>query len=273
MSDKPILHKLLNPLLVVLLLMLVGACGSFNYHKVRKEETLYSISWRYGEDYKKIAEWNRIKPPYIIHEGDRLRITPIDSASQTIVSDSGRTASRQSQPGTKPGIKTLRAPVPKNNVKPPLQTIPSEVHDSEEVQANRKLEQGIPNRKLVWNWPVSGKLISTYSGKGVGGKGIDIAGKKGAPVKAAAYGRVVYSGSGLQHYGKLIIIKHNAKFLSAYAHNRKLLVSEGVVVQKGQKIAEMGQTGTGINRIMLHFEIRADGIPVNPLSFLPAREM
>ncbi len=264
MSDKSILHKLLNPLLVVLLLMLVGACGSFNYHKVRKEETLYSISWRYGEDYKKIAEWNRIKPPYIIHEGDRLRITPIGSARQTIVSDSGRTVSGQSKPGTKPEIKTLRAPVPKENVKPLLQAIPSGVHGSEEVQTNRK---------LVWNWPVSGKLISAYSGKGVGGKGIDIAGKKGAPVKAAAYGRVVYSGSGLQHYGKLIIIKHNAKFLSAYAHNRKLLVSEGVVVQKGQKIAEMGQTGTGINRIMLHFEIRADGIPVNPLSFLPAREM
>ena len=115
-----------------------------------------------------------------------------------------------------------------------------------------------------WQWPVKGKLLSKFSANT---NGIDVIAKAGSPVKAASGGKVVYAGSGLKGYGNLLIIKHNASFLSAYAHNRKLLVKEGAVVKAGQKIAEVGATGTDRNK--LHFEIRKDGNPVDPLKYLP----
>ncbi len=115
-----------------------------------------------------------------------------------------------------------------------------------------------------WRWPVKGKLLSNFSSSN---NGIDVAAKAGSAVTAASGGKVVYAGSGLKGYGNLLIIKHNDSFLSAYAHNRKLLVSEGTVVKVGQKIAEVGATGT--NRAKLHFEIRKDGNPVDPLKYLP----
>jgi lipoprotein NlpD len=117
---------------------------------------------------------------------------------------------------------------------------------------------------------VRGNLLKEFSVNGSGKKGIDIAGIPGRPVKAASAGRVVYSGSGLLGYGQLIIIKHNSKFLSAYAHNRKLIVKEGDQVEPGQKIAELGSTGT--DKPMLHFEIRRLGKPVDPLKYLPKLE-
>ncbi|WP_019602787.1 peptidoglycan DD-metalloendopeptidase family protein [Teredinibacter turnerae] len=120
-----------------------------------------------------------------------------------------------------------------------------------------------------WHWPASGKLIATFSSNGGLNKGIDIQGKLGEPVHAAAAGIVVYSGSGLRGYGKLLIVKHNAKFLSAYAHNRRLLAKEGERVKRGQKIAEMGSSGT--DAVKLHFEIRFDGTPVDPMKYLPRR--
>ena len=115
-----------------------------------------------------------------------------------------------------------------------------------------------------WRWPVQGKLLSKFSAKN---NGIDIVAKEGSSVSAASAGKVVYAGSGLRGYGNLLIIKHNASFFSAYAHSRKLLVSEGATVKTGQKIAEVGSTGT--NRAKLHFEIRKDGNPVDPLKYLP----
>ncbi|MEM7304835.1 MAG: peptidoglycan DD-metalloendopeptidase family protein [Pseudomonadota bacterium] len=117
-----------------------------------------------------------------------------------------------------------------------------------------------------WRWPLKGKLISNFSGKH---NGIDIAAKEGSPVSAAATGEVVYAGSGLRGYGNLIIIKHNASYFSAYAHNRKLYVKEGDKVRVGQKIAEVGDTDA--DRMKLHFEIRKNGSPVDPLDFLPAQ--
>jgi len=125
----------------------------------------------------------------------------------------------------------------------------------------------LPNR-FGWNWPSSGTIIQHFSNE-KGQKGIDIAGKSGQPVLAAAPGVVVYSGSGLRGYGQLIILKHNDEFLSAYAHNRQLLVKEGDTVKALQQIAEMGQTDT--ESVRLHFEIRRKGDPVNPLQFLPKR--
>lgn len=122
--------------------------------------------------------------------------------------------------------------------------------------------------EVTWQWPSSGKIIQYFSSE-KGQKGIDLAGKSGQPVLAAAPGVVVYSGSGLRGYGQLIILKHNDEFLSAYAHNRQLLVKEGDWVKALQQIAEMGQTDT--ESVRLHFEIRRKGTPVDPLVYLPKR--
>jgi lipoprotein NlpD len=116
-----------------------------------------------------------------------------------------------------------------------------------------------------WRWPAKGKVVTSFSRSG--GKGIDIAGKFGQVIVAASDGSVVYSGSGLIGYGQLIIVKHNKRYLSAYAHNNKILVKEGDTVKGGQRIAEMGRSGS--NRAMLHFEIRRDGKPTNPVRYLP----
>ena len=116
-----------------------------------------------------------------------------------------------------------------------------------------------------WHWPAKGKVVTYFSQSG--GKGINIAGKLGQPILSAADGRVVYSGSGLIGYGQLIIVKHNKRYLSAYAQNNKILVKEGDTVTGGQRIAEMGRSGS--NRALLHFEIRRDGKPIDPMRYLP----
>jgi len=236
-------RALLMILAVVPGLLLLGACGSLgSYHRVTQGETLYSISWHYGLDYRKVAAWNHISQPYVIHQGERLRISPPAATSPI------RQPVRQSMVKPKPASR----PAPARQASTPLQRLENKLHG---------------RRKIVWNWPAQGVVIRKFST--TGSKGIDIAGKKGAPVRAAAGGRVVYSGSGLPHYGKLIIIKHNDKYLSAYAHNSRLLVKEGVLIKGGQQIAVLGRSGTAVPRPMLHFEIRADGAPVDPLHYLP----
>lgn len=127
----------------------------------------------------------------------------------------------------------------------------------------------LPSDRLTWSWPASGPVLRSFDAGSEGRKGINIGGNSGQPVHAAADGKIVYSGSGLGGYGRLIIIKHNKEFLSAYAHNRKLIASEGEWVRKGQEIALMGNSGT--DRVQLHFEIRKHGKPVDPLQYLPPR--
>ncbi|MCK5648165.1 MAG: peptidoglycan DD-metalloendopeptidase family protein, partial [Gammaproteobacteria bacterium] len=134
------------------------------------------------------------------------------------------------------------------------------------VKTNKKTAMFAGSKRLSWRWPVKGKIIQRYS-PGSGKKGIDISAAKGSLIKAAEAGKVVYSGQGLVGYGRLIIIKHNDAFLSAYAHNQSLLVNEGQVVKKGQSIARLGRSGT--DGYKLHFEIRKNGKPVNPISYLP----
>jgi lipoprotein NlpD len=127
----------------------------------------------------------------------------------------------------------------------------------------------MPTNRDPWAWPASGKVIETFSTSGRVNKGIDIAGQRGQPIQSTRSGKVVYSGTGIAGYGNLIIIKHDETYLSAYAHSEKVLVKEGDEVKAGQKIAEMGDSGT--DRVMLHFEIRREGKPVDPLGFLPRR--
>jgi len=128
---------------------------------------------------------------------------------------------------------------------------------------------GLPAGPIVWSWPGDGRILSSFEESSVDRRGIDLDGNKGDPVRAAAAGQIVYAGSGLLRYGDLIIIKHDDRFLSAYAHNDKILVKEGAFVAQGEVIAELGSSG--IDRNMLHFEIRVEGSPVDPMQYLPAR--
>lgn len=219
-----------------------GLNWSRDVHIVQLGETLYSIAWQYGQDYHDVARWNGISEPYTIYPQQELRV-----------------------------VKPTHAETQKNrNVTNVHNSAPTPVRAARPTSAPLKIQTDKVRpvaHKLVWRWPARGRVVNGFSARDPGQKGIDIEGKNGQPIYAAESGYVVYSGSGLRGYGKLIIIKHNETFLSAYAHNEKLLVTEGQKVKKGEHIADMGKTGT--NRVKLHFEIRRNGTPVNPLTYLP----
>jgi len=251
------------------------------YRTVVRGDTLYSIAWESGRDYRELAKWNRILPPYLIKPGQQLRVIPPgqgadikpkpavpDTKAATQERDSvppSRSAAGKATPG-KTGAKTAVRPASK--APPVAATAP---RTSPKPATGGKKESGKSSvahvGKLAWSWPADGALLNRYSEGET--RGLDIAGTRGSSVRAAAGGRVVYQGSGLRGYGQLIIIKHNDEFLSAYAHNDRIHIKEGDAVKRGQKIAEMGSTGT--DRIKLHFEIRRQGIPVDPIKYLPKR--
>ncbi|MEE9552321.1 MAG: peptidoglycan DD-metalloendopeptidase family protein [Gammaproteobacteria bacterium] len=216
------------------------------YHIIIKGDTLYSIAWNYGFDYRAVARWNGITAPYVIYPGQFIRL--------------------QAPPETKAKPLKPGPIVRKKTVEKPEQVKPDKKPPSRQKIVSKQKPR-LPSGKIHWSWPAKGKLIK--SDTPTAKKGIDIAGRPGQQVKAAAMGDVVYSGSGLLGYGKLIIIKHNETFLSAYAHNKQLMVKEGERVKPGQHIAQIGQTTNG--QTLLHFEIRKDGKPVNPLNYLPKK--
>ena len=222
-----------------------GSRWSPDVHTVSRGETLYSIAFQYGQDYRTLARRNGIRYPYTIYVAQKLKLRGDSSPAKQVVS--------RPKPAPKPRQTAKPQASPPKAAKPP-QRPPS-------IAAN--------TGPLRWNWPTSGRVIKTFSSKSDTRKGIDIAGRLGQAIKAAGSGRIVYSGSGLRGYGKLIIVKHNEKYLSAYAHNRKLLVKEGDIVKLGQRIAEMGRSGA--DNVKLHFEIRREGNPVNPMRYLPKR--
>ncbi|OGI51176.1 MAG: hypothetical protein A3A87_00845 [Candidatus Muproteobacteria bacterium RIFCSPLOWO2_01_FULL_60_18] len=212
------------------------------YRVVQPGDTLYSIAWESGRDYQDVARWNHISPPYLIQPGQRLRLFPPAGAGRT------------SRPESKPPVRSdsQKKPVP----------------DKPETAAPARRVPPAAAGRLSWVWPAQGELLERYSANGPN-KGIDVAGKKGQPIFAAEVGQVVYQGGGLRGYGQLIIIKHNADFLSAYAHCDKIYVKEGNVIKRGQKIADMGNSGT--DRAKLHFEVRYRGAPVDPQDYLPRK--
>lgn len=228
-------------------------------YTVRKGDTLYSISFRYGMDYRELAKVNGIGPPYTIYVGQKLKFKGAPPAQRTRVAASQpKTAPQKSQPKTQSNTASQPKPAasqPKTVTKPP--------------ESSSKPIPPAPSGTATpaWRWPTKGPLLSSFSNAEAGRKGIKIAGKAGQDVIASAAGRVVYSGNGLPRYGNLLIIKHNDVYLSAYAHNQSLLVKEGDSVQSGQKIATLGRTGT--QRDQLHFEIRRNGQPVDPMRYLP----
>ena len=242
------------PVLLIIILLLQG-CGSHIYHFVEPGETLYSISWAYGHDYREVAKWNNIQPPYIIKKGQRLRVAAPSSKAPVVDKsiNNSRLADNNDAANKESTAKADKQSVAATSAKA--------------VSGNRSAPESIQ-----WQWPIKGgKLVQTFNARTPGQQGVDVAGNMGQPVYSAAPGRVVYSGGGLNRYGKLIIVKHNDTFLSAYAHNKRLLVKEGELLKAGQMIAEMGSTGTNRTRAKLHFEIRRNGKPVDPLHYLPEK--
>jgi lipoprotein NlpD len=260
-------------------------------YPVRSGDTIYSIAWKYELDPFELARWNNISSPYRIYPGQRLNMKPGQEAPVSLSSNSRSSSSKTSRPDSVTVRKgdSLYALAAKynmstrqlasiNGLKSPyiiqpgqtLKLTATKTYRAPTATASKTATASLPadNSKINWQWPVQGKLITTFKSNKTGRKGIDIAGNEGKDIRAAASGKVVYSGNGLISYGNLVIIKHNRTYLSAYAHNRKLLVNEGDTIKAGQKIAELGKTGADSPR--LHFEIRKNGKPVNPLKFLPA---
>ncbi|MCV2884615.1 peptidoglycan DD-metalloendopeptidase family protein [Aestuariibacter sp. AA17] len=218
---------------------------------VKRGDTLYSIAWISGNDYRDLARFNNIAPPYEIYPGQRLKTK--------------QRVSNTPKPSPKPSGQTLT----KNSQIPVDRTNKQAYGNSRTGQklAKKQPSSAFPQRVERWQWPAKGKVISTFSSRAQGNKGVDIAGNRGTPIKAAAAGKVVYTGSALRGFGRLVIIKHSDKFLSAYAHNEKILVKEQQWVSAGQQIATMGDSDA--DRIMLHFEVRYKGKSVDPLRYLP----
>lgn len=263
-------------------------------YTVKKGDTLYSIGMEFGYDYKEIAQHNNLPQPYVIHVGQQLQLTDTPAAAQPtplspvstaavatpLKMDTPPEASKLddtpvfNEPKalkTPYGKKTLSSTVstPADTAKVANATVQTPV--AEPTNTPLPAEKTTPagdDEGVEWAWPVSGKVLSGFN-EGSGNKGVDIAGTLGQPIYAAAPGKVVYSGTGLRGYGNLVIIKHNMTYLSAYAHNSKILVKEGQEIAKGQKVAEMGDTDA--DQVKLHFEIRKLGKPIDPMRYLPVK--
>jgi len=256
-------------------------------YTVKRGDTLYSIALDNGLDYRELAAWNNITDPAAIKAGLVLRMRPPGQAMAAQPEGGAQVqpeARVQVQPVTVPGSvepragtepprvagdlktgpKAMKLPYSEENVAMLLRQAPA-APTPEPVPPQPSAEDG--QDTVAWIWPAAGRVLAGFSE--ATNKGVDILGKIGDPVFASASGRVVYSGTGLRGYGKLVIIKHNQTYLSAYAHNSNLLVKEGQNVVRGQKIAEIGNTDS--SQAKLHFEIRRLGKPVDPLKFLPDR--
>lgn len=242
----------------------VPAAGSY---KVQRGDTLHRVARHYEIDYKDLAAWNNLPPPYVLHVGQTLRLTPGQRHQERRAHETPRHLAAG----------PVRRPLPVAPRSLPESTAPGAAAEADAPPLARdKKKASAPQRGttqavvekdgITWEWPAAGRIITGFKDSG-NAKGVDIAGRLGEPVHAAASGTVVYSGSGLRGYGQLIIIKHSKTYLSAYAHNHRLLVKEGQHVKRGQEIAEMGSTDA--DQPKLHFEIRRLGKPVDPLHYLP----
>ena len=237
-------------------------------YTVQKGDTLYGIAFNFGLDYRDIAALNGITDPTVIHAGQVLRLFPAAGAVAVGAAQAG--AGAQVAVVSDPLVVKLPyssqavAQVEKTEAAPvqhAVMTVPQAGAEGPAVKAG--VAPG--NIPVKWEMPASGRVVAAFS-EADNRKGIDIAGNMGQPVYASAPGKVVYSGSGLRGYGKLVIIKHNEVYLSAYAHNSKLMVREGQMVSQGQMIAQMGDSDA--SRVALHFEIRKLGRPVDPAKYL-----
>jgi lipoprotein NlpD len=236
-------------------------------HTVRKGDTLLKLALDHGQNYRDLVAWNNLVDPDDIKVGQVLRVAPPE-----------RAAGVQTSPVTLPERTAPRRPIVRVDKR--TDPIMADTQKGEPARAD-KAELATPvalvapartvtasdDEKLSWMWPSEGKIVATFDeGRN---KGIDIAGRLGQQVMAAGAGKVMYAGSGIRGYGNLVIVKHSNSLLSAYAHNRSIVVKEGETVSKGQVIAEMGDSDA--DSVKLHFEIRQQGKPVDPSRFLPSR--
>ena len=249
-------------IVLICVALTLSACGNHVYHRVERGDSLYSLGWQYDQDYRQVAAWNNLKSPYVLAPGQWLRVAPptdgqvppeagsrkrpppLQGARSAAVAAPALGKSKAPAEPAAPVIATV-VPVPSPTVTKPTPGITPQ----------------------AWQWPTRGELVRTFAADEPGKKGVDIRGRLGQPILSAAAGRVVYGGNGLVAYGNLLIIKHDNNYLTAYAHNHKLRVQEGDSVIAGQHIADMGKSGA--EQVMLHFEIRYQGKPVDPLRYLP----
>lgn len=233
-------------------------------YEVRRGDTLYSISFRYGLDWRRVADWNGIQSPYTIRPGQELRLSepPVVALSRPAPASSGQPAPRVAPPteSPRPGAS---APAPDAEPSPPAASQPAPAGSASGASPTTRNVAGID-----WQWPTDGSVQRPFDPAATR-RGLGIGGRQGQPVFAAADGEVVYSGTALIGYGELVIIKHSESMLSAYGHNSRRLVEEGDRVRRGQPIAEMGMNERDDE--ILHFEIRRNGQAEDPVRFLPHR--
>jgi lipoprotein NlpD len=303
------IHRVV-PLLLVLVIVLAG-CGpswapvqdgpqdgykitSDGHYRVKRGDTLHAIAFNYGLDWRDVADWNGIRAPYTIYPDQEIRLSPpvsrASSAGQVVTRPAQQPAgavSRDATPSPSASTKgaapasTAEATASASRAAEPVGERPAGEGAAEpagQADATGTVAPAArpspakappltdPDR---WLWPAEGRLLSRFQANDPARNGIDIGGEEGQAVRAAAAGEVVYSGSGLIGYGELIIVKHSDRMLSAYAHNRRRLVGEGQRVAAGEQLAEMGRNDR--NQAMLHFEIRVNGTPQDPLKYLPRR--
>ena len=248
--------------------------GKPGYYTVRPGDTLIRIGLDSGQNWRDIARWNGMDNPNVLEVGQVLRVGP---PPETVVARPVTSSTVAATPVASPPagaasapVAAASAPVAAASAPTPTASAPrSTVTAAAPGPAADPLPPVPAGEEVAWSWPAPGNNTVVGTFDEVRNKGLDIGGKAGDPVHAAADGRVVYAGAGLRGYGNLIILKHNNTYLTAYAHNQTLLVKEDQSVRKGQKIAEMGSSDT--DRVKLHFEIRRQGKPVDPARLLPPR--
>ena len=296
--------ELSSRLLCLLGILLLAACGGnkpfvpiteestpqrypeSEYRTVAAADTLYSIAWEAGRDYRDLAKWNSIRPPYIVRPGQRIRLYPPSYGKKSVASGYRVVVAGDTLYSIAADVGIhYRQLAEWNNIRHPYVIRPGQrlrvTRPDKLATATQQRSTKSPSRPKTlskappkaaatgpWVWPTDGPILARFTPNGAN-KGLDIGGKRGQPVRAAAAGQVVYQGSGLRGYGQLIIVKHNGEFLSAYAHCDRIYAEEGDVIKVGQKIAAMG--GSGADRVKLHFEIRYRGSPVDPLKYLPRK--
>ena len=296
---------IISRVLFVLMLGVLGSCSSPlkgwnpNDYTVKSGDTLYSIAWRYEIDPNDLVRWNNLQSASLIHPGQRLHTRQPKNFRPQRISEpvkptpvSVPVTDRQQHTPKKPVSIVVRKSdtvyglarrhgvsvqqlVAANGLRKPYVIHPGQKLKLEGGTQSARSAKPVgpkPSAKsaaiISWRWPLKGQIIEHFNRQKLSAKGINIASRTGRPVKAAAAGKVVYSGNGLISYGNLVIIRHNETYLSAYANNRKLLVKEGQHIKQGHIIAEVGTSAK--NPPHLHFEIRKRGRPVDPLSYLPS---
>ena len=233
-------------------------------YTVQPGDTLFAIAWYSGNDYRDIARYNNLKEPYLIQPGEKLRLTPPPQPT------------RPAAPVSKPVVATapqhratnVNGRTSTNSTQRGVDRPQEQAYGESEKNVNeQQVRRSFPAKVRRWIWPAEGNIVGRFSTAESGNKGIDIANAAGTPIMAAADGKVVYTGEALRGYGKLIIIKHTDTFLSAYAHNDRILVQEQQWVKAGEQIGTMGSSGT--DKVMLHFEVRYRGKSLDPMRYLP----